>query len=146
MFIRRTSGAAPLVSGVAGLLLSIDSTLTRDQVQEILRASAVKVLNGDTIDVSDIPYYGYGRVSGVRALSSVMRGDMDGNPGINNGDLNYMVNYIFRGGPPPFPDKHFGDVNCDSNVNIQDLLYLNNYLNQGGPPPPNPCLQFKPGF
>ena len=50
-----TSASAPFVSGIVGLLLSIDNNLTRDEVQEILRTSAVKVLNGDTLDASDIP-------------------------------------------------------------------------------------------
>lgn len=141
-----TSAAAPLVSGVVGLLLSINNNLTRDEVQEILRTSAVKVLNGDTLDASDIPRYGYGRLSGVRALSSIMRGDMDGSLGFNFLDQIYLVDYLFRGGPPPFPDMHFGDADCDGSVRVLDLTYLIDYFYRGGPLPISPCYEFQPGF
>lgn len=141
-----TSAAAPLVSGVVGLLLSINSNLTRDQVQEILRTSAVKVLNGDTLDANDIPKYGYGRLSGVRALSSLKRGDMDGIAGTYFLDLNYLVNYIFRGGPPPFPDMHYGDANCDGIVSTLDITYLVDLVYRDGPLPISPCYEFQLAF
>ena len=85
-------------------------------------------------------------MSGVRALSSLKRGDMDGIAGNYFLDLNYMIDFIFRGGPPPFPDMHYGDANCDGLVSVFDLTYLVDPVYHGGPLPPSPCYEFQPGF
>jgi hypothetical protein len=70
-----------------------------------------------------------------------IRGNVDGDPGdnINVADLTYLVDYLFRGGPPP-PCTEEGNVDGDpgENINIADLTYLVDYLFRGGPPPP-PC-------
>jgi len=67
------------------------------------------------------------------------RGNVDGDvyDQINVADLTYLVDYLFRGGPPP-PCPEEGDVNGDDNTNVADLTYLVDYLFRGGPPPP-PC-------
>jgi subtilisin family serine protease len=65
-----TSAAAPLVAGVAGLMLSLNPELTRDDVQRILEHTA------DKIDAEHAAYdaagfsvrAGYGRVNAARAL------------------------------------------------------------------------------
>ncbi len=139
-----TSAAAPLVTGIIGLLLSVDSNLTRDHVQEIIRASAIRDLEivVDTTNPEHIERYGYGRLSGVRALSTVLRGDVNGNQMINIGDLTYLEDYLYHGGPEPYPNRIFGDVNCSGTVNMSDMTYLINYLYSQGPPPPCPCIQF----
>jgi subtilisin family serine protease len=67
-----TSSAAPLVAGVAGLVLSRNPGLTATQVREILEKSADKV-NPDlaAYDASGhSDRYGYGRIDAQRALSS----------------------------------------------------------------------------
>jgi len=67
-----------------------------------------------------------------------IRGDVNfdlGGP--NVADLTYLVDYLFRGGPPP-PCFEEGDVNGDGSINVADLTYLVDYLFRGGPPPP-PC-------
>ena len=64
-----TSGATPVAAGIAGLLLSVNSNLTRQQVQDILEGTAEKV------DASAANYgidgfsttHGYGRVNAHRA-------------------------------------------------------------------------------
>jgi len=67
-----------------------------------------------------------------------MRGDVNYDlSGPNVADLTYLVDYLFRGGPPP-PCPEEGDVNGDGNTNVADLTYLVDYLFRGGPPPP-PC-------
>jgi len=62
-------------------------------------------------------------------------GDTD-NDGIgpNVADLIYLVDYIFRGGPPP-PIPASGDVDGDGLVNVADLSYLVDYIFKGGPVP-----------
>jgi hypothetical protein len=50
------------------------------------------------------------------------------------GDVVYILDYLFREGPPPYPFVS-GDVNCDGTVSLGDVVYLQNYLWKGGPPP-----------
>jgi len=139
-----TSFSAPQVAGIVALLLSIEPNLTRNQVLDIIRKSAWKVLDGDTVGIQlSVGAYGSGRASGVRALSTVRRGDCNASGTINVIDVNYLVAYLFQGGPEPFPDYFFGDVGCDGNINITDLAYLTNYLFHGGPAPQKPCTVFK---
>ncbi|MGB3262208.1 S8 family serine peptidase [Paenisporosarcina sp.] len=58
-----TSMAAPVVSGVAALVLSKNPLLTSDQLEKILTKSSV-----DLYDRGWDDYYGYGRVDAYRAL------------------------------------------------------------------------------
>ncbi len=58
-----TSGATPIVSGVAGLMLSVNPNLTSDQVQYLLQISADDA-NGGGWDSQ----MGYGRVNANRAV------------------------------------------------------------------------------
>ncbi len=66
-----TSSAAPLVSGIAGLLLSLDPTLTADEVEALLdqtaRQSVFATPDGDGHDVE----YGFGLVQPAVALATL---------------------------------------------------------------------------
>lgn len=64
-------------------------------------------------------------------------GDANSDTRLRSSDIVYLINYLFRGGPPPVP-LAVGDVNCDGKVNIHDVVYLINYLFKGGPPPGDP--------
>lgn len=63
-------------------------------------------------------------------------GDFDGNGQLQGiVDLNYWVNYVFRGGPP-CPDLRAADVDGSGTIqNIVELNYMVNYIFRGGPPP-----------
>jgi len=61
-------------------------------------------------------------------------GDANGDTLVTISDVVYLVNYLFKGGPPPNP-LEAGDANCDGLVNVADVIYLINYLFKGGPPP-----------
>jgi subtilisin family serine protease len=65
-----TSGACPIVAGVAALMLSANHRLTPDRVLAILEASAV---DGDGDPAEDIPgfdeFMGWGRVNAARAVA-----------------------------------------------------------------------------
>jgi hypothetical protein len=65
-----------------------------------------------------------------------VRGDANHDQNVNLGDVVYLINYVFKSGPPPLP-FFSGDANNDKNININDVVYLINYLFRGGPPPPN---------
>jgi len=58
-----TSMAAPFVSGIASLMLSVNSNLSNDDVEHIIQLSA-----DDKGDPGWDQYYGYGRVNAKKAL------------------------------------------------------------------------------
>jgi hypothetical protein len=64
-------------------------------------------------------------------------GDANGDGMVSVGDLVYLANYIFTGGPGPNP-QWLGDENCDGYVNSNDISYLALFLFAGGPEP-IPC-------
>jgi parallel beta-helix repeat protein len=61
-------------------------------------------------------------------------GDCNNDGGVNIGDVVYLINYLFKGGPAPILLES-GDVNADGILNVGDVVYLLNYLFRGGPPP-----------
>ncbi|MGB2803941.1 MAG: FG-GAP-like repeat-containing protein [Candidatus Zixiibacteriota bacterium] len=63
-----------------------------------------------------------------------IRGDVTGDGAVDVGDVVFLVNYLYRGGPAPDPVAA-GDVNCDGVVDVGDVVYLVNYLYRGGSPP-----------
>ena len=61
-------------------------------------------------------------------------GDANQDAVIDVGDLVYLINYLYKGGPAPNPPES-GDVNMDSLVDIGDVVYLVNYLYKFGSAP-----------
>jgi hypothetical protein len=53
----------------------------------------------------------------------------DGNVGI--GDVVYLINYVFSGGPEPHPIEN-ADVNCDDKINLVDIIFMVNYVFRSG--------------
>jgi len=75
-----------------------------------------------------------------------IRGDVDGDGGITVGDVVWLVDYVFFGGPPPvcedeplgtgnYPE---GDADGDGSVTVGDVVWLVDYVFFGGPAP-MPC-------
>ncbi|GEM_PF-2915421 len=63
-------------------------------------------------------------------------GEADGNAGINVLDIVYLINFKFKGGPPPVPYQVCsGDANCNCEMNLLDIVFLVNYKFKGGLPP-----------
>jgi len=50
-------------------------------------------------------------------------GNPNGDNDVNVGDAVFMINYVFRDGPPPDPWQ-LGDANCDGILNVGDIVYL----------------------
>lgn len=69
-----TSAATPLVAGIAGLMLSINRNLTREDVRTILTSTAVKIdsANARYDDKGFSQTHGYGRVNAYEAVRSAM--------------------------------------------------------------------------
>ena len=67
-------------------------------------------------------------------FSLFISGDVNDDEMIDVGDVVYLTNYLYRGGPEPQP-LQAGDVNSDDVINVGDVVYLVSYLFKGGPPP-----------
>lgn len=64
-----TSSSAPLVAGVAGLMLSVNRGLNRNQVLQILKESADKIdEDGGNYQNGHSTKYGYGRINAEKAV------------------------------------------------------------------------------
>jgi hypothetical protein len=63
-----------------------------------------------------------------------VRGDANGDEITDIGDIVYLINYVFYGGPAPDPVE-LGDANCDGVVDIGDIVHLINYVFYEGIPP-----------
>ncbi len=142
----RTSAASPVVSGTVALILARDDTLTSEVIYDVLRNSAVKNLDWGSLPDTPHVEYGYGRVDAFRAILSISHGNVDNIIGIGGpidvADITYLVKYLYRNGPEPFPSVLLADCDCDGDVTVADLTYLANYLFQGGPAPVKPCYAF----
>jgi len=65
------------------------------------------------------------------------RGDVNipgGDGVVDLGDVVFLINYLFKGGPAPDPFLE-GDVNCDGVIDLGDIVFLINYLFKNGPVP-----------
>ena len=80
------------------------------------------------------PYHCKFHPSMTGTIRVVKRGDANSDGKITVSDVVYLVNYLFKGGPPPAVFLA-GDANCDTKVTVSDVVYLVNYLFKGGPPP-----------
>ncbi len=78
------------------------------------------------------------RYNNVQETSSQICGDANSDSLITVGDVVWLINYLFKGGPAPTPLCK-ADVNGSKNVSISDIVYLINYLFRGGLPPVTPC-------
>jgi subtilisin family serine protease len=63
------------------------------------------------------------------------RGDANADGEVNAGDAVFLINRVFKSGPPP-PCDYNGDANNDTQINVGDVVYLINFIFRSGPPPP----------
>ncbi|MCJ7457980.1 MAG: dockerin type I repeat-containing protein [candidate division Zixibacteria bacterium] len=78
--------------------------------------------------------YRYKNVAGVPFIA----GDANSDGIVSVGDVIWLINYLFKHGPPPQPLCK-ADVNADGRVTVADVVYLVSYLFKGGPDPLNGC-------
>ncbi|MHC4627269.1 MAG: S8 family peptidase, partial [Planctomycetota bacterium] len=85
-----TSGACPIVAGVAALILSVEPELTSEEVRHFLTRSAK-----DLGDAGRDDYYGWGRVDAQAALDMVLaeRADLNNNWKVDFEDLVMLIEF-----------------------------------------------------
>ena len=95
----------------------------------------------DRMSTLDLPYYTDFAKAGIASLAILAQpvqefiyGDANGDGKLTVSDAIYLINYLFKGGPPPDPLLS-GDANCDGQLKVADVVYLINYLFKGGPIP-----------
>jgi hypothetical protein len=101
----------------------------------VLKSTIGEVIVGGDRDDSLIVEHGF-----WQACCNVP-GDANNDGGCNVGDITYLINYVYKGGPPP-PCMNEGDANADCSVDVGDAVYLTNYVFKGGPPPKCGCVDF----
>ncbi len=111
-----TSAASPHVAGLAGLVLSVDPTLTPDEVRTFINE------NADDLGAPGFDdFFGNGRINSDATIAAVNRrcpADLDGDGSVGILDLLALLAAwgTDTGGPP--------DFDGDGNVGILDLLTL----------------------
>jgi len=149
-YFEGTSASTPFVAGIASLVITHrkklipNEVLTPGDFYEVLRHTADDTVGhtyweGDTLYPEDTPcfdkFYGWGRANAFKALVAVSHGDPNNDSKIESIDIIYLIDYLFKGGPPPVPVSDMGDANCDKKVSVGDTVYLINYLFKGGSAP-----------
>jgi Peptidase family M28 len=77
----------------------------------------------------------FGEKDGMTAVP----GDADGSGSVNIGDITFVVDYFYHGGPNG-ADSNALDVTADCKTNVVDLTYMVAFLFKGGPTPLPGCV------
>jgi hypothetical protein len=64
-----------------------------------------------------------------------LMGDVTQDGQLTSSDLIYFINYLFKSGPAPLPDRSVGDTNCSGGLTGADIIVLVNYIFKSGAPP-----------
>jgi len=70
----------------------------------------------------------------VGPVGGATAGDLTGDGKVNIADVVFLIDYLFKQGPPPIPPE-MADFNRDGAVNSADVVYLIDYLFKGGSAP-----------
>lgn len=83
---------------------------------------------------NDIGFFAAGSDVPVAFLTDPGCGDINDDLKIDILDVVYIINHIYKDGPPP-DNLVSSDVNSDGDTNILDIVYLVNFLYKKGPVP-----------
>ena len=99
------------------------------------RARAVRVLVSGQVAIDEIELY----AGESTPRAEFIRGNADGQGGLNLTDGIFLFNFLFLGGPPP-TCREAADANNDGELNLTDGIVVLNFQFLGGsePAPPGP--------
>jgi subtilisin family serine protease len=133
-----TSFSNAFVTGLAGLIYSKNPYLTWEEVDTAILNNAI---NLDTLNPELAGLLGSGLIDILATVNAVsadydtlLPGDVNSDGDINLLDISFIINFLYRDGPPP-KDISLIDTNSDGRMNLLDVSYLINYLYRDGPPP-----------
>lgn len=92
---------------------------------------------GDRISQFNLPYFTAFAKAGIASLAILAQpvpyvsGDANGDSLVTVSDVIYLINYLFKSGPPPNPSVS-ADANCDGILNVSDVVYIINYIFKDG--------------
>jgi len=78
--------------------------------------------------------FDYATIKYIQFACVAKAGDANGDGSVSLPDIIYLVNRVFKGGPPTSPVCK-GDANADGNVTLPDIIFLVNRVFKGGPAP-----------
>jgi hypothetical protein len=123
------AGATVTFGGSAATNVVVVSSIkiTARTPAHALGAVNVTVTNTDTTNGTLVAGY----------LYKAQQFDPNNDTTITTGDIFYLINFLYLGGPPPSGAAGLlsGDANGDGLVDSADIFYLVNYLFLGGPRP-----------
>ncbi len=133
-----TSFSAPMVAGVAALMLQIDPNLTADAIDSVLAETATNIDSLNPLYAGDLGNGLVNPAAALAALTGFTCGDANGTNNLNISDAIFIINYIFAGGPPPVPTMA-ADCDCSGTLSISDALVIINYIFSNSDPPCANC-------
>jgi large repetitive protein len=119
------SGASVTIGGTAATSITFVSStqITATTPAHTTGAASVIVTNPDASSAT--------LASGFTYVAPAPPGDANGDGQVSVGDVFYLINNLFAGGPGAVA----GDANGDGQVTVGDVFHLINYLFAGGPAP-----------
>jgi thermitase len=130
------SAATPVAAGIVSLLLSVDPTLTPEEVQEVLQRGADDEIGGPDDKPGWDPSYGWGRVNARRSLALLgnrfVRGDTNSDGELDISDAIFILSFLFDSGRA-LSCRDAADANDDGLIDLSDPVQLLDYLFLGGP-------------
>jgi hypothetical protein len=108
------------------------------QLFEITAAAgyAVDSLLIDGLPVPPATSYEFTNVTANRSIRVTFKkayvcGDINKDGVVTSSDIIYLVNHVFKSGPPPDP-MQVGDTNCSGTVTSADIILLINFVFKSG--------------
>ena len=129
LVLRFIAGSTPLAPG-NGPIVKI--TFSPVYTQNTATLDSTTLNENSTSCISD--FFSYRPFVRTGQVSTMLCGNANGDGIISIGDAVFLINYIFREGPPPLPLSS-GDANCDGAVNVGDAVYIISYILRGGSAP-----------
>jgi hypothetical protein len=67
-----------------------------------------------------------------------IRGDANGDGDVDDDDKDYILAYLYSGGPRPVHSDDAGDADDDGDIDLADSIFIDDWVDDGLVPPPAP--------